>query len=71
MGIKLRAHVKINGETDARTNAAIEAAWNDWARSPVTVDGKLTLRRFEKLILKTKTCCGFRVRSFQRGCPTP
>jgi lambda family phage portal protein len=58
MGIKLQAQVKNGGETDTEANAAIEAAWNDWASSPVTVDGKLTLRRFEKLILKTMGCDG-------------
>ena len=58
MGIKLQAQVRTGGETDAKANAAIEAAWNDWASSPVTVDGKLTLRRFEKLILKTTACDG-------------
>jgi len=58
MGIKLQAQVKAGGETDAETNRAIEAAWNDWASSPVTVDGRLTLRRFEKLVLKTIACDG-------------
>ncbi len=58
MGIKLQAQVRSGGETDAETNRAIEAAWNEWANSPVTVDGKLTLRRFEKLILKTIACDG-------------
>ncbi len=58
MGIKLQAQVKVAGETDEAANAAIEAAWNDWASSPVTVDGRLTLRRFEKLILKTMACDG-------------
>lgn len=58
MGMKLQAQVKAGGETDAEANRAIEAAWNDWASSPVTVDGKLTLRRFEKLILKTVACDG-------------
>src|SRR5512147_483058 len=46
MGIKLQAQVKTAGGTDAETNRAIEVAWNDWASSPVTVDGKLPLRRF-------------------------
>ncbi|HOW83982.1 MAG TPA: phage portal protein, partial [Spirochaetota bacterium] len=39
-------------------NAAIEAAWIAWANAPVTVDGKLTLRRLEKLIIKTVACDG-------------
>jgi len=58
MGIKLQAQVRTGGEADAEANAAIEAAWNDWASSPVTVEGTLTLRRFEKLILKTMACDG-------------
>jgi len=58
MGIKLQAQVWAGETADSRTNAAIEAAWNDWALAPVTVDGKLTLRRFEKLILKTMACDG-------------
>ena len=56
MGIKLQAQVRAGDQPDTKTNAAIEAAWNDWANSPVTVDGRLTLRRFEKLILKTVAC---------------
>ena len=58
MGIKLQAQVWAGEEPDVKANAAIEAAWNDWANAPVTVDGKLTLRRFEKLILKTTACDG-------------
>ncbi len=58
MGIMLQASVKNGGEADAVANAAIEAAWNDWASSPVTVDGRPTLRRFEKLVLKTMACDG-------------
>jgi len=59
MGIRLQAQVKTAaGETDTETNRRIEAAWNDWASSPVTRDGKLTLRRFEKLVLKTVACDG-------------
>ena len=58
MGIKLQAQVWAGEEPDIRANAAIEVAWNDWASSPVTVDGKLTLRRFEKLVLKTMACDG-------------
>lgn len=58
MGIRLQAQVWAGDAPDATTNAAIEAAWNDWASSPVTVDGRMTLRRFEKLILKTTACDG-------------
>ena len=58
MGIKLQAQVWAGDQPDTTTNAAIEAAWNAWANSPVTVDGRLTLRRFEKLIIKTVACDG-------------
>lgn len=58
MGIKLQAQVWAGDQPDTKTNAAIEAAWNAWANAPVTVDGRLTLRRFEKLIIKTVACDG-------------
>ncbi len=58
MGIKLQAQVWAGDQPDTKANAAIEAAWNAWASSPVTVDGRLTLRRFEKLIIKTVACDG-------------
>ena len=58
MGIKLQAQVRAGDEPDTKANAEIESAWNAWASSPVTVDGKLTLRRFEKLIIKTVACDG-------------
>ncbi len=58
MGIKLQAQVRAGDEPDTNANAAIESTWNAWASSPVTVDGKLTLRRFEKLIIKTMACDG-------------
>jgi lambda family phage portal protein len=58
MGIKLQAQVWVGDQPDTKTNAAIEAAWNTWATGPVTVDGRLTLRRFEKLIIKTVACDG-------------
>lgn len=58
MGIKLQAQVWAGDEPDTKTNAAIEAAWNAWASAPVTTDGRLTLRRFEKLIIKTMACDG-------------
>jgi len=58
MGIKLQAQVKAGDEPDTTANAEIESGWNAWASSPVTVDGKLTLRRFEKLIIKTMACDG-------------
>jgi len=49
------------GETfvlDTAVNDEIERAWRTWARKPVTLDGKLSLRRFEQLILKTVACDG-------------
>jgi lambda family phage portal protein len=58
MGIKLQAQVWAGDEPDTKANAAIEAAWNAWASAPVTTDGRLTLRRFEKLIVKTMACDG-------------
>jgi lambda family phage portal protein len=58
MGIKLQAQVWAGDEPDTKANAAIEAAWNNWASAPVTTDGRLTLRRFEKLIIKTIACDG-------------
>ncbi len=58
MGIKLQAQVWAGDVPDTKTNAAIEAAWNAWASNPVTVDGRLTLRRFEKLVIKTVACDG-------------
>ena len=57
-GIKLQAQVRAGDEPDTKANTEIESAWNAWASSPVTVDGKLTLRRFEKLIIKTMACDG-------------
>lgn len=58
MGIKLQAQVWAGDQPDTQTNAAIEAAWTAWASNPVTVDGRLTLRRFEKLVIKTVACDG-------------
>ena len=58
MGIKLQAQVRAGDQPDTKTNAAIEEAWNAWANAPVTVDGRFTLRRFEKVILKTVACDG-------------
>jgi lambda family phage portal protein len=58
MGITLQGRVKVGRDFDAATNSRIEVAWNDWAKRPVTVDGKLTLRRLEKLLIKTIACDG-------------
>lgn len=58
-GIRLQAQVKkLNGDLDQEVNKAIEAWWALFLTTPITVDGKLTLRRFEKLILKTMACDG-------------
>jgi lambda family phage portal protein len=58
MGIKLQAQVKTAGVLDKEVNSRIEEGWTAWSTRPVTIDGKLTLRRFEKLILKTLACDG-------------
>jgi lambda family phage portal protein len=58
MGIKLQAQVRTGDQPDTKSNAAIEEAWSAWANAPVTVDGRLTLRRFEKVLLKTVACDG-------------
>jgi len=58
MGIRLQGQVKIGGVLDRETNQAIEMAWNDWASAGVTLDGKMSLRRLEKLLLKTMACDG-------------
>jgi len=54
-GIKLQAIVRELGsdDLDVETNREIERAWREWAEGPVTVDGKLSLRRFEEVILRT------------------
>lgn len=57
-GIKLQAVVRKNGELDRETNRKIEAAWVAWAKKPVTIDGKLSLRRLELLLLRTLACDG-------------
>lgn len=57
-GIQLHAQIRAGDLPDKTTNDAIEAAWNEWANGPVTVDGRLTLRQLESLIVKTKACDG-------------
>ncbi len=57
-GMMLRAQVWRGDDLDDAVNDAIEVTWNEWANSPVTLDGKLTLRRLEKLLLKTMACDG-------------
>jgi lambda family phage portal protein len=53
-GIQLQARIR-NGTTfDRVINAEIEAAWNKWSTEPVTVDGRLTLRQLENLLVKTQ-----------------
>lgn len=41
------------GELNEPINDVIEAAWRDWCRGPVTVDGKLSMLSFQCLQLKT------------------
>lgn len=57
-GIRLQAKIQNGGVADLNSNVAIEAAWKEWANGRVTVDGKLTLRQFEILMVKTLACDG-------------
>lgn len=58
-GIRLEGKVVgPKGELDETTNTGIEAAWKDWSEGPVTLDGLLTLRRLESLLVKTLACDG-------------
>ena len=54
-GMTMQAQVKsADGTTlDKPINDRIEAAWNDWASGPVTVDGKLDLVNLELLLMKS------------------
>jgi len=53
-GIRLQGQVKRpDGTLDKLVNDTLEAAWNDWASNPVTVDGKMNLRQFEQLLERT------------------
>ncbi len=69
-GIGLQAKIIQGDGLDRETNAAIEASWNEWAREPVSVDGKQTLRQFEILLLKTLACDGETFVRLYRGHPT-
>lgn len=57
-GITLQARLRNGTDFDAATNDMIEAAWKSWSSRPVTLDGKMTLRRFERLLIKTLACDG-------------
>jgi len=58
-GILLHAQVRDpRGEFNKPVNQELERAWSDWASGPVTVDGRLTLRRLEQLLIKTIACDG-------------
>ena len=57
-GIQLQAKIRNGRDLDRKTNDAIEAAWNEWASEPVTVDGRLTLRQLENLLVKTQAVDG-------------
>lgn len=52
-GLRLVARVKSGDVLDSATNRSIETAWNAWAKSRVTVDGKLNLVRLERILLRT------------------
>lgn len=57
-GIRLQARMMRGDEYDDENNAKLERMWNAWASKPVTVDGKLTLRRVDKLVARTMACDG-------------
>ena len=69
-GIRLQALVRKNGKLDTETNAKIEAAWLEWSRGKVTLDGKLSLRPFEDLLLRTLAADGEICVRFWRGVKT-
>jgi lambda family phage portal protein len=59
MGIRLQAQVTTaSGDLDEDVNDRIETAWEAWSAAPVTIDGKLNLRRLENLLVKTWGCDG-------------
>lgn len=70
-GIKLQALIRgKDGKLDTETNAKIEAAWLEWSRGLVTLDGKLSLRPFEGLLLRTLATDGEICVRFWRGVTT-
>ena len=58
-GIRLQARITDqSGNLNKKVNTELEAAWSEWANGKVTLDGRLTLRRLEQLLLKTVACDG-------------
>lgn len=68
-GIRLQGRVRTGDVLDRETNVRIETAWQEWAEGPVSVDGKLTLRQFENLLVKTLGCDGEVLVRYYRGHP--
>lgn len=68
-GVTHQAQVKFRnpdgseGALDEATNDTIEAAWKDWCKSRVSVDGKLSFASFSNLQLET---CGIDGEAFTR-----
>lgn len=68
-GIKLQGRVKNGTSYDEAVNTEIERAWNAWAKKPITIDGRLTLRRVEKLLVRTMAVDGEAFVRIWRGFP--
>ena len=68
-GIRLQGRVRTGDVLDKATNTAIETGWKEWAEGPVSVAGKLTLRQFENLLVKTLACDGEVLVRYYRGHP--
>ena len=69
-GIRLQAVVRKDDKLDTETNKKIEAAWLEWSRGKVTLDGKLALRPLEDLLLRTLATDGEICVRFWRGVTT-
>jgi lambda family phage portal protein len=52
-GFRMQAQVMKGDVFDRETNTAIERAWLRWSEGRVTVDGTLTLRRLQKVLLRS------------------
>lgn len=69
-GILLHGRIRdARGEFAKPINKELERAWGDWSSAPVTVDGRLTLRRLEQLLIKTIACDGEAFVRIWRGGP--
>jgi lambda family phage portal protein len=68
MGITLQGAIRdAAGDLDERANSRLESAWHIWAESRVTLDGNLTLRQLERLLIKTLACDGEAFVRLRRG----